>query len=345
MKEYVSIKFRYAYFIASMLIVLMHTGGLQRSWSYGQDFSYNFVTLLVNLGIPALAWFFFSAGYFLFRDYDKDYTRLIKKKWKSLVIPYCIWNTIAYFWYRLVYDMLFTKAINISFKGLLSAYVTFFITPNRVYRSADAGLWTVAMLFTLVVVSPVIHAVLCHKYSIIIIIIAEILVVLGNVNVSSIFYWAPIYCMGSYMALNWKNDMESWLDTKVSFNIRNIVLMCLACCIYVGCVCAYMLEIIPDSILRFVSPFLVLLCMKYVAIPTTINSIFKNCSFFIYVTHGMILNVLIPLVYRSVRNSIPIILVFLIIYIVTCVSEFALYIGLRKICPTKVASISMGGRL
>lgn len=84
-----------------------------------------------ELAVPAVAWFFFSAGYWLFRSLTKQQILpRLKRRFFSLVVPYFAWNTLV-----------------LAAEYLLRVYKhetipnTFFLTAYRPIVPVNGALW------------------------------------------------------------------------------------------------------------------------------------------------------------------------------------------------------------
>lgn len=84
-------------FPLALLVVLIHTAYTQDQNDFGFYLGNLISNNLANIAVPT---FFFISGYLFFCKYDKfeykDYLAMIKKKSKTLLLPYFIWNLITY---------------------------------------------------------------------------------------------------------------------------------------------------------------------------------------------------------------------------------------------------------
>ena len=93
-------------FILSLLVVLIHASAVsqyvvQLEENTGKEVSF-FVYRIIQDGIASVAvpLFFIISGATFFRDYDSSkYKQKIKKRIRTLVIPYLIWNTLVMCFY------------------------------------------------------------------------------------------------------------------------------------------------------------------------------------------------------------------------------------------------------
>ena len=95
-------------FFAVIFVIIIHNsttafynldqGSLAK---FTNNFHDSFAYILGSIAVPL---FFFLAGFTFFRNFKlKDYPRKIKSRFKSLLLPYLIWNTLALLFFIVVY--------------------------------------------------------------------------------------------------------------------------------------------------------------------------------------------------------------------------------------------------
>lgn len=87
-------RIRFSYNLAAVLVLIMHCSGnlpVRDNWSYSA------CKIIAEAGMIGVPWFLFMSAYFLFRNYEGDYKNLLRKKYKTLLIPYIAWNGVGYF--------------------------------------------------------------------------------------------------------------------------------------------------------------------------------------------------------------------------------------------------------
>lgn len=151
--KHLSIKVKTLSFIAIIGVLLIHTTYMESTrWSW----LWNFQKYLSNLSNCAVPFFFIISGYFYFLKVRKihDISRNIKKRFKTLLLPYTLWClifmcsvAIAGYFIELNVDY-FEKLRNDDAFGFLSYC---FWTP------AAFHLWYVRDLFIIVLLSPIIY--------------------------------------------------------------------------------------------------------------------------------------------------------------------------------------------
>ena len=87
-------------FVAIILVVVIHNSTINQ-YSLSPDFFTNFTNFIHNFfaydfGAIAVPLFFFLAGIAFFRNYKpKLYLKKLRSRFKTLLIPFLIWNIIS----------------------------------------------------------------------------------------------------------------------------------------------------------------------------------------------------------------------------------------------------------
>lgn len=147
---------------------------------------------IARLAVPT---FFFMSGYLFFVNFERfsfgTWSKKIKSRFHSLLIPYILWNIIAYVYFIML------KHQPISEEGLLAKIDFMFLHP------ADFPLWYVRDLMVLVCFTPVIYYLSKYLYGIAMlpIIIAYLFLPelsVGFLSYSSFFF----FILGSFFCIN-----------------------------------------------------------------------------------------------------------------------------------------------
>jgi len=100
----------------------------------------NYIGLLGNL---SLSYFFLSTAFlFYFNLTEENVWKKIKKRVKTLIVPYVVWNIIAFVWYSFLNRSLFTCT------GVADFLYQWLISPY------DAPLWYIVVIFALTFLAP-----------------------------------------------------------------------------------------------------------------------------------------------------------------------------------------------
>lgn len=138
-------RIRFSYNLAAVLVLIMHCSGnlpVRDNWSYSA------CKIIAEAGMIGVPCFLFMSAYFLFRNYEGDYKNLLRKKYKTLLIPYIAWNGVGYFFRLLVRNPINHIQESFSFKEFLKAFVPF--------KNADGPLWFMVLLIFYVLLTPLI---------------------------------------------------------------------------------------------------------------------------------------------------------------------------------------------
>lgn len=114
MNKYLSYKILFFNFILSVLIVLLHSNcKVTLGWNNDGTNLSNFIELLTTyiccIGHIAVPMFYIISAYLFYHNIStlKDTLSKIKKRIKTLLIPYLLWNTFLYSFFLLFYIPLF----------------------------------------------------------------------------------------------------------------------------------------------------------------------------------------------------------------------------------------------
>ena len=166
-----------------------------------------FLTMLLVTGLvySAMAIFFFVSAFLLYKDFDENnvkawYIGKLKSRFKSLVIPYLLWNAIWTILFLFVGILDKGNNTNITNNPTIYDFLNgvFFAAYNEVF-------WYVKALIIYVIISPLI-GIIAKKYKGLIIVIGFFLSVIPGIfrgplsfynNCFNNFFWA----LGTYAAM------------------------------------------------------------------------------------------------------------------------------------------------
>lgn len=254
------------------------------------------------MGWLAMAIFFFISGFLLFNNAntEEDMRLKIKKRFKSLLIPYFIWN-IAF----ILKDALMVKNLPIPFS--VNNVLNWFL-----FGPANGSLWYLFSIYLLSLFSVLIIKLKKHKkVTTLLFVLSLVYLYLKTIGIipavfiydnwwwySNTIAYLPYYIIGCYCAMYLKDRLLD-RDFKnivyiVSF-ILFFVFVCFKCC--------------TPNVNKFYLGFwmdIVVILLFWLMIP---NAIFKNKltkitenSFFMYVMH---VPFLIPLANRILKFMFP----------------------------------------
>lgn len=110
-----------------------------------------------GLFMSAVPIFFFISGYLFYRNVNEmnDIYRKIKRRLKSVVIPFLAWSTIYYLFYAIASNIFSLNVkVDISISGIIKGIVFYeYVFP----------MWFMFMLIIFIMMAPLIFLILCNK--------------------------------------------------------------------------------------------------------------------------------------------------------------------------------------
>lgn len=233
-------------------------------------------------GRLAVPMFLLISGYLFFpskeKQFNKDaYIYKLKRRAKSLLVPYLLWNLLAYILY----------AIDYSF-NIVDFFKSFWVieVPGRGGSSPiDGPLWYVRNLMILMIASPLIYLISKHKVFTLLL----------------LFLWLiglPPFNKGMLIALTFFS-LGGWLRYE-SFSVNRIHGVWFS---IIFAMSLFSLPFINSNIFPYVQRIMILtgiLTLLSIAkkLPDTDNKVYQilaSATFFIYCCHDILLNYLKPI--------------------------------------------------
>lgn len=124
--------------------------------SNGTDLHYFLGNVVGRIGVPL---FYIISGYLFFQRYDnslKCYKNKLKKRIFSLLVPYLMWNFMAYLVYAFITHTMQPESFLQSF---------WVVEGKPGHSPADGPLWFVRTLMILSVISPIFYFLNKNKYT------------------------------------------------------------------------------------------------------------------------------------------------------------------------------------
>lgn len=226
----ISKKIKVITFFCAILVVFIHSYNLKvysiNSKSIGfAKFTY-IIEAFISQGVARVAvpLFFVISAFLFFYNIPKDhvsfnwFVKKYRKRFKSLVIPFLIWNTISYFIYLIPYFVVSMKPILI---GSIKE-ITFLDFLNGVFLfKYNMIFWFIFNLIILIALSPIIYLVLKNKIRGRVVTIFILMLWLfrtknGNAILDSRFRLDALcfFTIGTYIALNGERIFKKILDKK-----------------------------------------------------------------------------------------------------------------------------------
>ena len=303
---------------------------------------YMFVKNVCNIAVPL---FFVISGYlFFYKDQgftSELYKNKIKKRAKSLLLPYLIWNLMILVLYIIIQNVApsmnsgRTKLVlDFTFNDFISCFWSM-EGVNGMATPIDGPLWFIRDLMVMIILSPLFFFVI-NRFKIIVPIILLALYILGVPLTSFCFF-----SIGAYFGIC-KVDFVSFVTKYVKFLSTSYIIV------------LFFLILLMD---RIVLPENISLLEIVIGVFASIgiagcyckkgiraNNFLAGSTFFIFASHSEILKIFIRLSSRYGPSSdVFYCISYFICPLVTILILISAYWGLRRYFP-QVASVLSGGR-
>lgn len=352
MKKEVSNKFKYFNFIFTLLIVLYHfrfkTGFTINTKNGADTFIYSFFLSITEKSVFLSMTVFFMMSAFLFYyniNNSKDALKKMKKRLKTLLIPYLSWTLIA-----MLFDI-----IVIHDNQIKSAYS---IVKFLLFDPADGPLWYILALLIFIMPSPLIVKLKNKKkLSIIALLIILAIVELREFNyIGTIiriddWWWhgnmlgyIPAYAIGTFIGLNYS---ETIIQERYNTKIMSIIGMII---IVISIVLIKYLKIYANSQFYI---YIIFAIGLWIAVSSKVfvkrTPTFLSCSFFIYAMHQPILIPIVSKITKIIIGNTTIygyqfIIIRLINVLIIFIISWIIHNVLKKYLPQKIYLALSGGR-
>ena len=370
---------KYLRFPLTVGIILAHSNlgrlgfvvhGVQYGLNYPDWYFYFSILFSEALACFCVPTFFVVSGYLFFYKTDFDgttYYKKLKKRFKTLMIPYLLWNLIAIL-IRVVkmlpiFSSLFHNMDNIEFRfSLIRLFNTFFYDDHTnglfidhfiMVKSmsplpANGPMWYVRDLMVLILFTPLIYWLIKKLKFWFIIGLTVYLYVFGHSllpegnYLSILIDYLFFFSWGAYYSINKHNLIDQMRKIKY------------AAYLFIPALIAYLWTVDTDYNRYIFLPYIII-GIIFVFVVTSylfekgrihVNHTLSNCSFFVFALHSLILSDLGKLLFMGCQlNDTPIVLLFLYIAIptITILICIFLYKLLNKYMPT-ICGLLTGGR-
>lgn len=156
----------------------------------------NYISGLQRIAVPL---FFFMSGFLFFLNYSPEKAlNKIKKRVYSLLIPYFLWNTIAWAYYAILKKIPYVSSkINLSVSYSLKSII------YDIIMGTFNALWFVRILFFLILLSPLVYIII-RKAKIAAAFFAFLIIMhlVFYTTEFSVLYASAFYFGGAIMALH-----------------------------------------------------------------------------------------------------------------------------------------------
>ena len=292
-------------FLLSLLIVFHH--GFTMSVDYNGSFnpvSYG-ITIAIqrymyNLSECAVPVFYFISAYLFYRTFDgtwNNYKEKIKRRVRSLLVPYLIFSTVGY-----VKSVIFSGDLG---GGNLSDYLL------SLWESNTMPLWFIRELMAFSLLAPIFWEMLRRPVlAVTIFIVIVILACFGYVPYRSFVYWIPVYMMGAA------------LNSKKAYEMLNLRQVCRSYFGIIAVLCYFVVAwFLPNGIarqemtigqntafalFRLITPVIWLVIIDWLSILKIKEHRFMRYSFFVYCMHAPIITLLTLIYTKTVTRLIDV---------------------------------------
>ncbi len=240
--------------------------------------------------------FFIISGYLFFYNYDTGmYITKLKKRTKTLLVPYILWNTLGLLF------AVFTSYTFISnyFVGREKFLISFESILKAIFlHGCNGQFWFIHDLYILVVLSPLIYLFIRNKYTGFLLVSALIALNIFGVdlslfNILSVSDSIIFYVTGAFIGKNYKK----FFSEKVS-SVTSII------CIGLTALCVFINYLSVKGFIHMKSnvPLIILWCFAFwfsfdlFAEKITVHNFMKN-SFMVFAMHANLGTIICKLIY------------------------------------------------
>lgn len=289
-------------FLLSLLIVFHHAFTVDVDYAgsfalYVYGISTAFQRFMYNLSECAVPVFFFISAFLFYRTFDgtwANYKEKIRRRIRSLFIPYILFSTLGY-----------VKALAFN-NGLLGGNFSDYIIS--IWESNTMPLWFIRELMALSLLAPVFWRLLKRPWlSVLVCVVILTLTIVGIVPYRSFVYWIPVYLLGaSYKFSYW--------DSLVDILNRNVVQFVSVIFILLYAASAWYLpngitredmsltQNASFAIFRLLTPIIWIFIVWWIFEFDVKGRDFMRYSFFVYCLHAPII-ALVRMVYEKMMPS------------------------------------------
>lgn len=324
-------------------------------WGGGKIFEYqlninSFAQIFFSQGLcwVAVPTFFLISGYLFYNglqewDYKRWYKKLEKRIY-SLLIPYLLWNLIAFLIFYLVQMLKANSVI-----GLFDFFRTnglHFLWDSHNNKPMDFPLWFVRDLIVAVLFSPFVYWLVKKMNSIPIIILGVLAVCdvrVPGLNIS--FLSLYFFSLGCYVCLL-KLDLHDFCSKYEITSYSLTLLLCILMVLFYGCPPIWK---IAHHMLQLIAPFAVI-SLSYHLSNTIVRNIglrLSRTSFFIFAVHGIYVVLVFQKLFTRLlvsNGSFALLIAYISTIVCTLASCLILYFVLNKTIP-RTLKILCGSRV
>lgn len=338
--SYFSKKITFLNVVMTFLIVLRHATPNLR-FGLELDGSTPIIYGLNCLTEAAVPLFFFISGLLFYYNCSKDViVSKIKRRFKSLVIPYLLWNTFFF----VVYFVLSHWSFTASRMNMIAIPCGLTDIVRGILDSRFTPLWFIKNLIIYTIFAPIIFYFISTKTrAMLTLLLTLVITLLLDFSYDSYFVWLPVYLQGAVLGRFFYRESSNQGVDALSRCFRTrasyLVMLCLTGICFTG---LYILALwYPDSLLlyRCFTPILLWVITDFL-VGQYINTSFKvkawmGAMFFIYCTHYFVLNIIQKVAVLTFEPTemfmtllmivTPAITIVLLLLVASAISKFKVY--------------------
>ena len=310
MNKELSYKITYINYVMTIMIVFLHSL-IETNYDILIHLS-NFIRTVCDMAVPM---FFVISSFLLFKNKNKYYLK-IKKRLKTLLIPYFIWSTIFYVIYLVLsYIPMFSKFLNsnyivFSVNDMLSAIFSCRYVPQ---------FWYIRILFYIVLVSFIFNILLekgMKKTSLLIVIGLFVLNYFINLPTVNIITWLPLFWVVAWYTYFYESKIYELFSNKSQY--KSIIIFFII--IFLALIISKF-DIYSNMYYtwRMISPLLIIIFFKNLNLKKEIKWRHKQ-SFYIFTLHYFIINFIKKILIINIgENVISVVLIYIITVLITII--------------------------
>ena len=298
----IRVKFSLLMFLCSIIVVYGHATNFDSFGINASSTGISYITFILEkyglkLATISVYLFYLISGILFFKSFKiKDLLSKWKNRFSTIVVPYCIWCTLYYFYLVLCSNLPFINSLmNEADKVSLSIHEWI----NSLWINKYYTLWFLQNLIVFIILTPIIFLLLNnHKKNIktgLIILLASLIILTRvDITTNTLLGGIETYLIGCYIGLNCREYFS--LNNKL-LSIISAIYVCFTL-------------ITSFTYLNLFTEFLFFLALWYALDLINLKSItipwWMNITFFTYVAHDVIL-VCVQKVIFIICGSTPIV--------------------------------------
>lgn len=197
-------------FALSILVVIRHgvnieiygleSGILYWIQMFFRDFS--------DIAVPT---FFMLSGFLFFQNYDP---KLLLTKWESrlssILVPYLVWNIIAYLYYEVISALPFVRA---SMTQTIEPFNLEWLIRNALLGDHNIT-WFLLNIMVYVLIVPMLFPILRHQVGSLILITVSIAAGMMKPNAYGFVYNSSFYLIGAWFGIHHRDSVQQQYATR-----------------------------------------------------------------------------------------------------------------------------------